>query len=76
MYLYKRDQQATMQTVFKIDVPKRAGLEQEKPFIPRRVHFKSRGGCLACKKMRIKVRYDLSNTITDSVLIVSASAMS
>jgi hypothetical protein len=44
-----------MQTVFKVDIPKRADQAEEKPFIPRRVHRKSRGGCLACKKRRIKV---------------------
>ena len=46
----------TMQTVFKIDMPKGPECGEEKPFIPRRVHKKSRGGCIACKKRRIKVR--------------------
>lgn len=44
-----------MQTVFKVDIP-RDSEDSERPFIPRRVHKKSRGGCSACKKRRIKVR--------------------
>lgn len=43
-----------MQAVFKVTLPPAAGEPKEKAFVPRRIHKKSRGGCLACKKRRIK----------------------
>ena len=43
-----------MQTVFKIDLPKGQDEAAERPFIPRRMHRKSRGGCLGCKRRRVK----------------------
>lgn len=44
-----------MQAVFKVKLPPSTNIPQEKPFVPRREHKKSRGGCIACKKRRIKV---------------------
>ena len=40
-----------LQTVFRISVPEK----KNKEFHARRAHKKSRGGCLTCKRRRVKV---------------------
>lgn len=51
-----------MQTTFRVDLVTRSkgtdgGLNdgRQRPFVARKAHTKSRGGCVACKKRRIKV---------------------
>jgi len=51
-----------MQSVFKVDLVIRnngpndqPAPKKQRPFAPRKTHQKSRNGCLACKKRRIKV---------------------
>ena len=44
-----------MQAVFRVDISRHSGQHEEKSFTSRRAHTKSRKGCVACKKRRIKV---------------------
>jgi hypothetical protein len=51
-----------MQSVFKVDLVIRnngandqPATKKQRPFAPRKTHQKSRNGCVACKKRRIKV---------------------
>jgi hypothetical protein len=50
-----------MESTFQIDIQNRVDgakgplVAKQRPFFHRKTHHKSRGGCAACKKRRIKV---------------------
>lgn len=66
-----RTQDEFGQIVFQISVPQ----TQEAPYHARRPHSKSRTGCLACKKRRIKVCHSDGSSETQLTLVASATRL-